>query len=220
MPQNDPMSTGETDILTQQIEYYRRRASEYDATAYPDLAASMARIDSVVAELAPSGSLVELACGTGMWTRALAARTDDITAIDASDETIALARERCPAHVRFRRANLFEWRPERRYDVVFFAFWLSHVPSTLVDNFLASVTDAVAPGGRLMFVDEHANRPNHETWSDEPEIAIRKMTDGSRHPMVKVFLDPDQMRDRLDRLGWAVDFTVDRAWLIASAQRR
>jgi hypothetical protein len=30
--------------------------------------------------------------------------------------------------VRFICADLFAWSPERRYDVVFFGFWLSHVP--------------------------------------------------------------------------------------------
>src|SRR6266511_3494592 len=29
---------------------------------------------------------------------------------------------------RFIRADIFEWVPDRRYDVVFFGFWLSHVP--------------------------------------------------------------------------------------------
>lgn len=207
------------DILAQQVDYYRRRAPEYDQTAYPDLAASQARIDRVVAGLAPAGRIVELACGTGMWTRALAGYSDDVTALDASEEPMQIARTRCPAHVRFETADIFNWRPADEFDVVFFAFWLSHVPSAALDAFLATVTSAVAPGGRLLFVDEHVDYPNKEEWSDEPEVAIRQMTDGSRHPMVKVFLDPEDLRARLARLGWAVSFEVDRAWLIASAHR-
>ena len=83
-------------ILAKQVEYYRLRASEYDATAYTDLAEAAERIDRIVAELAPSGSILELACGTGMWTRALAAYSKDVTALDASAEPIAIARARCP----------------------------------------------------------------------------------------------------------------------------
>jgi hypothetical protein len=30
--------------------------------------------------------------------------------------------------VRFVQADLFAWKPDRRYDVAFFGFWLSHVP--------------------------------------------------------------------------------------------
>lgn len=207
------------DILARQVDYYRRRAAEYDRTAYPDLDAATARIDRVVAAFAPRGSILELACGTGMWTRALAMHSEDVTALDASIEPVAIARTRCPSYVRFEQADLFQWQPTERYDVVFFAFWLSHVPAARLDRFLDAVTSAVAPGGRLLFVDEHAAYPNKEEWSDQPEIAIRKMTDGSRHPMVKVYLDPDDLRERLARLGWTASFEIDRAWLIASAHR-
>jgi len=219
------------DILAKQVEYYRLRASEYDITAYGDLAESAERIDRgdlaesaeridrIVADLAPSGSILELACGTGMWTRALAAYSKDVTALDASAESIAIARARCPDHAHFDIADIFRWRPVRFYDVVFFAFWLSHVPSAQLDGFLVTAIDPVAPNGRLLFVDEHAD-PRHEEWTDNPEIAIREMTDGSRHEIVKVFVEPEQLAARLDRLGWLVDFDVDHAWLIGSARRR
>ena len=96
---------------------------------------------------------------------------------------------------------------------------LSHVPSARLDGFLTMATDAVAPNGRLLFVDEHAD-PRHEEWTDNPEIAIREMTDGSRHEIVKVFVKSEQLAARLDQLGWLVDFDVDQAWLIGSARRR
>ena len=70
-----------------------------------------------------------------------------------------------------------------------------------LDGFLVTAIDAVAPNERLLFVDEHAD-PRHEEWTDNPEIAIREMTDGSRHEIVKVFVEPEQLAARLDRLGW------------------
>ena len=198
-------------ILAKQVEYYRLRASEYDATAYTDLAELAERIDRIVAELAPSGSILELACGTGMWTRALAAYSKDVTALDASAEPIAIARARCPDHADFDLADIFRWRSVWFYDVVFFAFWLSHVPSARLDRFLSTATDAVAPDGRLLFVDEHAD-PRHEEWTDDPEIAIREMTDGSRHEIVKVFVvEPEQLAARIDRLGgWSTSTSTTR----------
>jgi trans-aconitate methyltransferase len=205
-------------VLAEQIEYYRRRAAEYDATAYPRFDASRDRIERVVAELAPTGRVLELACGTGMWTRALAAHCTELTAVDASSETISIARGRAPAHVRFEVADLFTWRPAQTYDVVFFAFWLSHVPSARVAEFLEWVT-AAAPDGRVLFVDEHAGAPSSEMWADRPEIAIREMTDGSQHRMVKVFLDAGRLREQFARLGWSVEFALNGAWLIGSAHR-
>jgi trans-aconitate methyltransferase len=138
------------DVLGEQIEYYRQRAGEYDATSYVDVTAAAERIDRMVADLALSGSVVELACGTGMWTRALAAVAADVTAIDSAPEALAIARQRCPDSVRLRQADLFSWRPDRRYDVVFFAFWLSHVPSARLAAFFATIDEALAPGGRVL----------------------------------------------------------------------
>jgi hypothetical protein len=37
--------------------------------------------------------------------------------------------------VRFVAADLFTWTPDRRYDVVFFGFWLSHVPAERFASF-------------------------------------------------------------------------------------
>src|SRR5947209_6836192 len=98
-------------LLAEQIEYYRRRASEYDETAYGDVDAAQARIARIIGTLPAVGHAVELACGTGMWTQALASKAGQLTAIDAAPEALALARTRVPApHVEFVCADVFEWR--------------------------------------------------------------------------------------------------------------
>ena len=44
-------------------------------------------------------------------------------------------------------ANIFDWRPERRYDAVFFGFWLSHVPPATFHEFWALVRSSLRAGG-------------------------------------------------------------------------
>jgi len=57
------------EVLAEQVAYYRRRAGEYDVTAYgDDLAAARAHIARLVAELRPAGRVLEIGCGTGLWT--------------------------------------------------------------------------------------------------------------------------------------------------------
>jgi trans-aconitate methyltransferase len=73
--------------------------------------------------------VLELACGPAIWTDLLLRRATSLTAVDAAPEMLALAEARVgEGRVRFVQADLFSWRPERRYDTVFFGFWLSHVP--------------------------------------------------------------------------------------------
>ncbi len=54
-----------------QIGYYRRRAVEYESTAYGQVQGVKGRIADLVGQLSPSGDVLELACGTGVWTEAL-----------------------------------------------------------------------------------------------------------------------------------------------------
>jgi 2-polyprenyl-3-methyl-5-hydroxy-6-metoxy-1,4-benzoquinol methylase len=82
------------DVLADQVGYYRRRAGEYDVTAYGDVPVARARIARLVKEMQPTGKVLEIACGTGLWTEALAGLADTVTAIDAAPEVIDIARGR------------------------------------------------------------------------------------------------------------------------------
>ncbi len=76
-------------VLAEQLTYYRRRAADYDRAAFGDVTAAGRRIAGIVAALRPTGDVLELACGTGMWTGALAGWADTMTALDAAPEMLA-----------------------------------------------------------------------------------------------------------------------------------
>jgi len=100
------------EVLAEQIDYYRRRAAEYDETAYGDTSAARVRIARLVAQMRPSGRVLEIASGTGMWTEALAGWAGTVTAIDVAPEAVAIARDRVlAANVRFELADVFTWFP-------------------------------------------------------------------------------------------------------------
>ncbi|MEP7019770.1 MAG: class I SAM-dependent methyltransferase [Pseudonocardiales bacterium] len=215
----EPRAVAE-DVLAEQISYYRHRAAEYDVTSYRDLAFARQRIDQVLTDLAPTGRILELACGTGMWTQALARWTDDLTALDSAPEAIAIARTRCPDSVRFVETDLFQWRADGRYDTVFVGFFLSHVPSLRLDGLFGEIGRALAPGGRVFIVDEHVGveRPELRV-AGQPDVATRTLADGSTHRLIKVFLDPEQLTARLATLGWQASFEIDEDWVIGELCR-
>jgi demethylmenaquinone methyltransferase/2-methoxy-6-polyprenyl-1,4-benzoquinol methylase len=53
--------------------------------------------------------------------------------------------------IKYEQHDLFTWEPNRKFDVVFFSFWLSHVPPNALDDFLHKVALALAPNGRIFF---------------------------------------------------------------------
>ncbi len=81
----------------------------------------MAIVEGALAAFGAIGDVLELTGGTGWWTERLARTAEQLTVVDSSPETLVINRERVSrADVDYVVADLFGWRPERRYDVVFF----------------------------------------------------------------------------------------------------
>ena len=142
-------------ILAEQVAYYRKRAGEYDEwwfrtgrydhgeelnAAWRADAAEVESALSAWLEKRATGTALELACGTGIFTRWVAPRVGHLLALDASPEVQAINRARVAAsNVDYEVADLFAWQPAGRYDFVFMSFWLSHVPDDRFDEFWSKV---------------------------------------------------------------------------------
>jgi trans-aconitate methyltransferase len=190
-------------LLAEQVGYYRARAPEYleDTLDLPG-GQELAR---ALEAFAPSGHVLELACGPGVWTPQLLRHAKSVTAIDAAPEMLAIARHRVrDARVRFVLADIFTWQSDRRYDVVFFGFWLSHVPLELFDAFWALVDACLAPGGRVFFVDDAYRTPDELVEGAASSTIRRRLRDGSAHRAIKVPHTPHELQARLMRLGWDI----------------
>lgn len=210
------------DVLADQVDYYRRRAGEYDATAYGDVAAARGRIARLVAEMRPAGSVLEMACGTGLWTEALAGWADTLTAIDAAPEAVEIARDRVrAANVSFEVADVFSYDPGTRFDVIFFSAWLSHVPASRFGQFWQLLGNLLATGGRVLFIDEHIDERGKEAYvAGRDEVVERRLEDGSTFRVIKNFVDPAELEARLRRLGWECVIRRDGSdWVYGEARR-
>ena len=199
-------------ILDEQVTYYREMAQEYDEMTgkTEDLQRAFARARELLRQQAPVEQILELACGTGTWTRALLPLGRELTAIDASPEMLSLARQKVGnAVVQFQQADLFQWQPRQQYDLVFFANWLSHVPPQRLAAFLDTVARAVRPGGSLAMVDQYAPMPEDREIivRDAEEGAIyakRSLHNGQTFLIVKVFYDLQIIENLLEALDLSV----------------
>ena len=190
-------------LVADQIAYYRAAAAEYQ------LSEPAARhLATALDEFRPAGDVLELACGPGTWTQQLIRHADNVTAVDAAPEMLARAEARVgEGRVRFVQANLFAWAPELKYDLVFFGFWLSHVPPERFDTFWTLVGTCLKPNGRVFFVDDNARTQAELVYGNDAFTIQRPLRDGTAHRAVKVFYQPAQLEERLKRLGWLIDVT-------------
>ena len=190
-------------------------------TSYEDLPRASRRIAALVGELQPGGDLLEIACGTGIWTRHLVTYARSVTAIDAAPEMIALARQRVTGRrVIFQAADVLEWSPPRRFDTVFFAFWLSHVPAAAFGRFWSVVRTALASDGRVLFVDDQPAAAGRETYvAGSSEVVERRLQDGTRHRLIKLVRDRQDLTRQLTQLGWQAAIRQSGPdWLLGEAR--
>lgn len=194
----------EDDVLLEQLAYYRARATTYDAELGDGLQGTLTAVVELLHQLGPFEHVLELACGTGIWTRLLVDVAQRVTAVDAAPEMLALNASKvaevekvADTRVRYLLADLFTWEPEEKYDLVFFAFWLSHVPPSRLDTWLATALRAVRPGGFLVVVDEYAPTPEDEQIALADIYARRPLEGGRTFTIVKVFYDLADLHARL-----------------------
>ena len=234
------MSVSEQTLSTMR-DYYRARAPEYDdwwqrRGRYDLGAAGNARWQREAAQVVDaleahdlSGRVLELAPGTGNWTERLVQTADAVTAVDASSEMIAinrakLAREGVDSErVNYVQADLFTWQPDRSYDAVFFGFWLSHVPLERMGDFLNTVAAALAPGGKLFFVDSQRHQPqvhHQEEAVTTPQLTQRQLDDGREYVIVKNFFEAGDLAARFRDTGLDVDVRETETHFIFGAGTR
>lgn len=115
----------------------------------------------------PFGRALELACGTGVTSRALAPRCLRLTATDASPTAIAAARRlsRGLPGLTYREGLLPRALPTGPFDLIVISEILYYLPRHDLALLLSRVERALAPGGRIVLLhhlidfDDAAVRP-------------------------------------------------------------
>lgn len=180
---------------TDLIAYYRRRAAEYERIyAKPERQADLARLRSLVAATFRDHAVLEIACGTGWWTEAIAPVARSVTACDINHEVLAVARAKewgC-ARVEFLAADSYAL-PDfgRRHSAAFAGFWWSHIPKRNLADFLSGLHAHLAPGAKVIFIDnryvEGSSTPVARVDESGDSFQQRRLDDGSVHEVLKNF---------------------------------
>jgi SAM-dependent methyltransferase len=210
------------DALAEQRLYYAERAPEYDDWWFrrgryeldeegnASWAADVAEVETALDAFYPRGDILELAAGTGLWTRRLAPSARRLVAVDASAETLALNHARLgrAADVEYVVADLFAWEPPARFDLCFFGFWLSHVPADRFEDFWTLVRSALRPDGRVFLVDSGAGDAAHTGVPAGGELETRRLSDGREFRIVKRRWEPRGLEQRVEPLGFELDLAT------------
>jgi SAM-dependent methyltransferase len=210
----------EQDLLANQIRYYEDRADIYEKLYERrdehDLGpegnarwfAETSILESSIGSLDVRGSVLEIACGTGLWTRWLAPRASRLVCVDSSPRMLQRNRELVgDPGIHYVLADVFEWGPAERFDVIVMGFFVSHIPPGRFTGFWDGVRRWLTPRGVVWFCDDAAGPDRPRTGDRVSGIphAHRRRLRGREYTIVKVFYESEELGVKLSGLGWDAD---------------
>lgn len=186
--------------------YYAARAPEYhETTGY-----GLERVDTGYARLkafyqgAFAGrDVLEIACGTGYWTEAIAATAHRVVATDIHPELVEATRRRLEpyAHARSQVADAYTLATvTESFSGAFAQYWWSHIPRKMRKPFLDVLHSKLRPGARIIFAD---NAEYQASWvqrrvDEHGDIyEERSLRDGSHFETIKNFVSEAEFRELL-----------------------
>ncbi len=195
--------------------YYAARASEYDRIyRKPERQADLRAIERWLPPKFAGARVIEIACGTGYWTRFIAPVAAQLLAIDAAAETLAIAKTRVPAgKVDFVLGDAYALpRHVGPFDAAFAGFWFSHVPKARRREFLLGLAARLEPGAQVVLLDnryvEGSSTPLSAQDAEGNSYQARLLDDGSTHEVLKNFPTESELRELMAGLGEQAAFTV------------
>lgn len=133
-------------------KYWSKNAKHYDVESYL-LNENIERVIEKVAELIPPRSkILEVGCGTGLFTASVARKAEKVVAVDISEPMLTKAKKRIRdlgmRNVQFHKADAFLISHLGKFDVVLAANLLPVIPNPR--DFLSIVSSVLRKNGLVI----------------------------------------------------------------------
>lgn len=194
--------------------YYSRRAHEYESIyEKPERQRDLTRLKEAVRSLFASQAVLEVACGTGYWTQVVTETARFVTAIDASDEVLEIARQKRikEGKVEFRKADAYRLgQLPGPYTAALAAFWWSHVPREKIAPFLQSLHHSLAVESLVVLIDNKYVPGNSTPISSNDASGNtyqnRRLSDGTEYRVLKNFPSEAELKRSLGAVATSFCF--------------
>jgi len=197
-------------------DYYAKRAPEYERIyEKPERQADLRVLRESVAAIFSRRRVLEVACGTGWWTRIIACTAHSVVATDINEEVLAIARTKplARSNVFFQRADAFDLQTvPGEFDAALAVFWWSHLTRSELSRFLNALHHRLQPGSIVVFIDnnyvEGSSTPISRRDAEGNTWQLRKLDDGTTTEVLKNFPMDEDLRTALD--GRCANLSIER----------
>ncbi len=176
-------------------QYYADRANEYDLTYQrPERQDDLKTISFLLKNLLDGHHVLEVACGTGYWTKIIASVAKSITGTDINNEVLQIAKNKLinSKKVTFIQDDSYSLKKIQGNFTAGFAFsWWSHILISKLKDFLNIFHSRLQPGALVIFIDnshtEGIRIPISRIDNNGNTYQIRKLQDGREYEILKNF---------------------------------
>jgi ubiquinone/menaquinone biosynthesis C-methylase UbiE len=184
------------------VEYYRRRAGEYEEIygwRDPDRHREQTMLATAIRNSLRGRNVLEVACGTGWWTRILSKSAKSIVATDLGEKVMEIAKKKefgCP--VTFRKEDAYNLSfQDGSFDGGLAFSWFSHIPQNLIDPFLREFHRVLGEGSRVFIADniyvQGIGGELERRKGDPNTYKIRSLKDGGVFTIVKNYFSKEDL---------------------------
>lgn len=200
MPEQHLDSTNTYDSTAAEVEYIGEE-TEGDLVRKAELDA----IADSMREALKGRRVLEVACGTGYWTKIAAEVATHVVALDISPKTLAVAQSRAlpPESVEFCVHDAYELASvQGTYNAGLANFWLSHVPKARVEGFLEGFHRRLGEGSIVFMADNLYLPKSGGTLvvkrGNPDSFRLRRMPDGSMAEIIENYYDESSLMPLLE----------------------
>ena len=184
----------------------------------------------IIAELkaqAKDKTVLEIACGTGYWTRFVGPVSKRTTATDYSVTMLGVAQSLRieNACILLDDAYHLSGVGEERFDFGFAMHWVSHIPLARWHEFFTAFHARLKPGAKVLLVDDIRRPDDADPWysklATRDSYEIRQLPNGESYEIVKTFFSPDDLRTLLQPYADNLQIRYERPrwWLTYEVRR-
>jgi SAM-dependent methyltransferase len=176
-------------------------------------------VQAIIAELTQlvnGKSVLEVACGTGNWTRLVAPGARRVTATDYSEGMLTVARSRQIPNTRFLLADACDRRAlgDERHEVGLALWLVSHLPLSRWHDFITAFHAHLKPGAKVLLIDDIRRLDDGDPWYSKLDSRdtheIRQLPNGESYEIVKTYFTPEQLQSLLEPYAENLEIRYER----------
>ena len=191
------------------LRYYSARAGEFEKVyAIPERQDDLRELHRIVADTLRGRRVLDVACGTGYWTRVIAPDAVAITGCDLSPEVLRMARDAQPATAPadFVIGDAFALQEVAgEFDAAFVGFLWSHIPREDLSRFLHGLHARLPRASRVFLIDNRfvagSNWPVTRTDAQGNTYQRRTLESGAEFEVLKNFASVLEIRAAIAAAG-------------------